>query len=121
MKRFLAYVIDYSILAILMKLVNSIILKENIIGYTIEIMWFLELSFFYIYFFLMDLIFNGSSIGKKFLNVKVVLKKQNIYKYSALHALYKFGFTIISPLALLIYLARKCTMPYDKLFYDKIE
>lgn len=114
MRRIIAYVIDYIILTIIIRITThySLMVISNI-----TFISFINLFFMYIFFLLNDVAFKGYSIGKKIVGMKIILKDTNIWRFSIIHSLYKIGFTLISMIALLIYLVNNRKMIYDNRFY----
>lgn len=114
MRRFVAYILDYLILAIIMRNANHVLLRLTSNAMFIA---FLKVSLIYLFFLFNDVVFQGYSIGKKLMKMKIILKDADIWKYSVRHSLYKLGFTLIIWIALLIYLINNMKMPYDRRFY----
>lgn len=116
MKRLVAYVIDYTLLTIPIMwfrlfMYDAIIAHPNIY----KGIFFLII---YLWFWIPDFLFSGSSIGKKIMRLHIKPKIKNKFLFSTLHASFKIMFTCISLMAFFIYVARGNTMPYDKLLYD---
>lgn len=118
MKRFGSYVIDYIVIALALGLARGSLFRaiENL-----NLLWFSYFFIIYFYFVLNDFLFQGSSIGKKIMKLKIVLKKQSIFLFAILHSLFKIVFSFIWPISTMIFIASKCHMPYDKYFYEYID
>lgn len=74
----------------------------------------------YAYFFLQDLLFRGSSIGKKAVGLRGVLKDRSLLRFAVLHGLLKMIFSCVYITTLPVYLIQK-GMPYDAYFYRSIQ
>lgn len=118
MKRFVSYIIDYIVLALGLALARDSLFRtvDNL-----NLLWFSYFFIIYFYFVLNDLLFQGSSIGKKIMNFKIILKKQSIFLFAILHSLIKIVFSFIWPISIMIFIVGKCHMPYDKYFYEYID
>lgn len=129
MRRIGAFIIDYNIMCFLMRVVYYLIMGAWPIEVVIRgakdtevLIWNISgLITIYMYFFLSDLCFNGSSIGKKIARLKIQRKKQNRIKFALFHAALKLIFAFISFISLVIYLAKGRKMPYDSLFYISVD
>lgn len=119
MRRLYAYSLDYMIISIC-----SGIYCVYVIGdYRVQALLSsnVTLLMMYVYFFINDLFFKGSSIGKKIVKLKVCPKDQNRLRFAFLHATAKFILTIIlGLLTLILYVYKGFKMPYDKYFYKEI-
>lgn len=118
MKRFIAYVIDYTIIAIIVRL-SSPFLFMTIKNY--NLLWFTIVFILYFWFWINDVLFYGSSIGKKIVRMKIVLKDIPLFRFATVHSLLKLLCSFLAAIFIIAYIAGYCKMPYDKWFYEKIE
>ena len=118
MKRMFAYFIDYILITLIIYGVRDNLFK---ITDNFPILWILFVLVIYIYFWINDIFFKGSSIGKKIVKLNIELKDMPIVKFATIHTIFKIAFTFIWAISIIMYLSRHCTMPYDKFFYKNIE
>ena len=118
MKRVSAYIMDYIIMLIISILIRGFLFKD-ISNRTV--LWWMAFLIIYGYFWVNDVLFCGSSVGKKIVGMKVVLKNRPLFMFAALHTLFKIAFSFIWPIAFMLFVTWHYTMPYDKYFYEKIE
>lgn len=121
MRRFLAFIVDNMVSAIPVCLYGVVFLLNNEINYSsVLVWWWTTLLIEYLYFFMNDILLNGSSIGKKIMKVEVVLKEQNLLKFALVHTLLKMFCAGFNWVMAVVYFASGKHMPYDKLFYKKV-
>lgn len=114
MKRVYAYMIDYCImmLILMIEVVIVPILLPAIERNSRFIMAYITI---FLYCFLSDMIFKGSSLGKKTAGMTICIKG-NILKFSLLHSMFKMLFSFIWPISIIILLCSRGKMPYDFLY-----
>lgn len=83
--------------------------------------WLIVFIYIYIFFWLNDFIFNGSSIGKKIMKMNIVIKSNSLFFFATIHALLKIFFSFIWVISLVVCLVGKGKMPYDNFLYKKLE
>ena len=119
MCRLYAYAIDYIIITAF-----SMIFCIYVIGdYRTHMLLSANtiLLLIYLYFFINDFLFKGSSIGKKIVGLKIYPKDQNRLRFAFLHATIKFLLTtVVGMITLILYIYKGFKMPYDKYFYKEI-
>lgn len=118
MKRFAAYIMDYMIMTLIFGVLN-IAFFMNIKNWTLR--WILAFLFIYLFFWLNDFIFKGSSIGKKIVNMRITIKGDSVFAFATVHAALKLFFTFIWIISFVLFLVWNKHMPYDKWLYSSIE
>lgn len=118
MKRFIAYIIDYLIMAIILCFLNLILFK-NIRD--INLRWGVVCIYIYMFFWLNDFVFKGSSIGKKIMKMKIDVKGDSVLLFATIHSSFKIFFSFIWAISLAIFFIKNKKMPYDNLLYNKID
>ncbi len=118
MKRVAAFIIDYLIMTVIIT-VLGLIFFMNINNMLLR--WIVVFACMYMFYWLNDVIFCGSSPGKKAMKMNIVIKSNSLLLFATVHALFKMFFSFIWIISLLICLVGKGRMPYDKYLYDKSE
>ena len=113
MKRFFAMFIDLAIVQIFFMVFTSrFTLPQNIFSETLyrgsSILSFLLYSFIFDYFF------NGRTIGKMILGIKIVFIKENKKLFYIMHGIFRLLFYILFPITAIYYFfINKGNLPYD--------
>ncbi len=115
MKRLFAGLIDYLLIFTPVELITAVLYIKTASSWTALL--FQTIAAF-ICLFLTDLLFKGSSVGKRLLRAEPVLKEQSLLRFAVLHSLYKLLFICLLPIGLLVYLGKGGEMPYDRDFYQ---
>ncbi len=118
MKRLAAYVVDYIILTLIMGVVNVLFLI-NVQNLTLR--WLLAAILIYLFFWLNDFLFKGGSIGKKIVNMRVIIKGDSVFRFATVHAALKLLFSFIWAISFILFFAWGKHMPYDKYLYSILE
>ena len=74
----------------------------------------------FLYNYIVDVKFNGLSIGKKIVGVRSVVPENKRKLYNRVHGILRYLFFAIGPLTLIYYLITK-RVPYDRWFDTKIQ
>ncbi|MDO5406328.1 MAG: RDD family protein [Eubacteriales bacterium] len=118
MKRIGSYFIDFIVISIILGLSRDPLFNAI---HNFNVLWIIYFFAIYLYFWLSDMLFHGSSIGKRLMKMDIVLKDNSLLAFATLHSLLKMAFSFIWVITIVIYLAGHKKMPYDKLFYERIE
>ena len=74
----------------------------------------------FLYNYIVDVKFNGLSIGKKIVGVRSVVPENRRKLYNRVHGILRYLFFAIGPITLIYYLITK-RVPYDRWFDTKIQ
>ncbi len=78
------------------------------------------MGLFVLYNYIVDVKFNGLSIGKKIVGVRSVVPENRRKLYNRVHGILRYLFFAIGPITLIYYLITK-RVPYDRWFDTKIQ
>lgn len=116
MKRLCAFIIDYTIALLILGGVR-IILFGNSRNY--NFLWLIAFLTLYFCYWMNDVCFKGSSVGKKIVKLDMAFKEGNVVLLATLHSVLKMICCFLWPLTLMVYFVLKCKMPYDDYFYKE--
>lgn len=89
MKRLFACLIDYLLIFTPVELITAVFYIKTASSWTALLF---QIIAAFICLFLTDLLFKGSSVGKRLLRAEPVLKEQSLLRFAVLHSLYKLLF-----------------------------
>lgn len=78
------------------------------------------IGLFVLYNYIVDVKFNGVSIGKKIVGVRSVVPENKRSIYNKVHGILRYFFFAVGPITLIYYLITK-RVPYDRWFDIKIQ
>lgn len=122
MNRLIAAVIDFYLPGFIISITAMIF---RVMGYlTFNELLFSVVIGVYVYYFIFDYFYDGMTVGKRCMKVKVIFGKEDKItkmRFSLFHPLCLVLVYATWPIGLLITLILKFKMPYDKFFNVRIE
>lgn len=121
-KRLIAFCIDFILIGIFYKFLNSIIPLEFEIGevfifnFNLKLSFSLLVFFYFFYRVFFDLFFEGITIGKKIMKLEIVINNREVIKKRLiLRSFYVLCTLLIFPISILLYLFKDKYLLQDKL------
>lgn len=115
MKRFFAMFVDLATVQIIFVVFTSgFELPPNILSRVLY--WASNVLFYLLYCFIFDYFFEGRTLGKIILGIKMIFMKRNKNLYCIMHGILRLLLYIMLPITAVYYFINKGKLPYDSWF-----